>query len=137
MRRCTPASAEVLNAGAAAVVLGGDHSLSTPVLRAIADRYGADGYSVIHFDTHADTGLEMSEAPHGIPFSRAVKDGHLRGGNIIQIGLRGNWPCPEEFDVDARAGLPLAHDRPRSTSWHRRRRREAIARAAARRRAPT
>ena len=90
--------ADVLAVGAAAVVLGGDHSLSTPVLRAIADQYGPDGYSVIHFDTHADTGLEMSEAPHGIPFSRAVTEGHLRGSNIMQVGLRGNWPYPHEFD---------------------------------------
>jgi agmatinase len=90
--------AEVLAAGATAVVLGGDHSLSMPVLRAIADRHGPDGYSVIHFDTHADTGLEMSEAPHGIPFSSAVQDGYLRGANMIQIGLRGNWPYPYEFD---------------------------------------
>ena len=68
-----------------------------PVLRAIADRFGPDGYTVIHFDTHADTGLDMTEAPHGVPFSSAVQDGYLRGSNIIQIGLRGNWPYPHEF----------------------------------------
>jgi agmatinase len=88
---------QVLEAGASAVVLGGDHSLSMPVLRAIADRYGPDGYSVIHFDTHADTGLDMAEAPHGVPFSSAVQDGYLRGSHMIQIGLRGNWPYPDEF----------------------------------------
>ena len=88
---------QVLEAGASAVVLGGDHSLSMPVLRAIADRFGPDGYSVIHFDTHADTGLDMAEAPHGVPFSSAVQDGYLRGSNMIQIGLRGNWPYPDEF----------------------------------------
>jgi agmatinase len=90
--------AQVLAAGASAVVLGGDHSLSMPVLRAISEQHGADGFSVIHFDTHADTGLDMNEAPHGIPFSSAVQDGYLLGGNMIQIGLRGNWPYPHEFD---------------------------------------
>ena len=33
-----------------------------------------------------------------MPFSRAVAEGALLGGNIVQIGLRGAWPFPEEFD---------------------------------------
>ena len=88
---------EVLAVDATAVVLGGDHSISTPVMQAIAERHGADGYSVIHFDTHADTGREEGETPHAIPFAKAVIEGYLRGSNIIQIGLRGNWPGPKDF----------------------------------------
>ena len=60
------------------MVLGGDHSLSMPVLAALAGRFGPDGYSVIHFDTHADTGDDEGEAPHGMPFTSAVSDGYLR-----------------------------------------------------------
>ena len=45
----------VLTAGAVPLVLGGDHSLSLPTLRVLAERFGADGYAVVHFDTHADT----------------------------------------------------------------------------------
>ena len=89
---------EILSAGAVAVVLGGDHSLSTPVLAALAGQFGTDGFSVIHFDTHADTGLDLEESPHGIPFSKAVLDGHLDGHNIVQVGLRGAWPFPDEFE---------------------------------------
>src|SRR5438067_8717414 len=37
---------DILAAGAVPIVLGGDHSLSTPVLAALADRHGRDGYSV-------------------------------------------------------------------------------------------
>ena len=85
-------------AGAVAVVLGGDHSLSTPVLAALAAQYGSDGFSVIHFDTHADTGLELEERRTACRSTRAVIDGHLDGHNIVQIGLRGAWPFPEEFD---------------------------------------
>lgn len=97
----------VLVAGAVPVVLGGDHSLSLPVLQALAHHFGADGYSVIHFDTHADTGIyrpgETTE--HATPFYRAVTEGHLVGENLQQIGLRGAWPLPEEFDWMRQVGI--------------------------------
>jgi agmatinase len=89
---------EILTAGAIPVVLGGDHSLSMPVLEALAGRFGSDGFSVIHFDTHADTGNYEDEAPHGVPFHHAVRDGHLDGHNIVQVGLRGAWPFPDDFE---------------------------------------
>jgi agmatinase len=95
--RLREALGEILDAGAVPVVLGGDHSLSLPTLEVLAGRFGRDGYSVIHFDTHADTGLSELETPHGTPFSRTVLDGHLDGHNIVQVGLRGSWPFPEEF----------------------------------------
>jgi agmatinase len=99
------AVAEILAAGAVPVVLGGDHSLSTPVLDALAARFGADGFSVVHFDTHADTGTDDGEAPHGVPFRKAVADGHLDGRNIVQVGLRGAWPFPEDFQWMREAGF--------------------------------
>jgi agmatinase len=97
--------AEILAAGAIPVVLGGDHSLSTPVLHALAQHHGVGGFSVVHFDTHADTGGDDWEAPHGVPFHKAVIDGHLEGHNIVQIGLRGAWPFPEEFEWMREAGF--------------------------------
>ncbi|HZU11981.1 MAG TPA: agmatinase [Chloroflexota bacterium] len=91
---------EILRAGAVPIVLGGDHSLSLPVMRALSDHLGPDGYSVIHFDTHADTAIYESgvTTEHAAPFSRAVNEGYVRGTNLIQIGLRGAWPFPAEFD---------------------------------------
>ena len=88
---------EILAVDAIPVVLGGDHSLSMPVLAALAERFGPEGFSVIHFDTHADTGDYEGEAPHGTPFHHAVRDGHLDGHNIVQVGLRGAWPFPDDF----------------------------------------
>ena len=90
----------VLAADAIPAVLGGDHSLSLPTLRALAARHGTDGYAVIHFDTHADTGADVYGATisHGTPFLRGVEEGVLDGHNIVQIGLRGTWPSPPEFD---------------------------------------
>jgi agmatinase len=96
---------DVLQAGAVPIVLGGDHSLSTPVLEALAAHHGRDGFSVVHFDTHADTGSDEREAPHGIPFHKAVVDGHLDGRNIVQVGLRGAWPFPEDFRWMREAGF--------------------------------
>jgi agmatinase len=96
---------EILAADAIPVVLGGDHSLSMPVLAALAERFGPDGFSVIHFDTHADTGDYEDEAPHGVPFHHAVRDGHLDGHNIVQVGLRGAWPFPDDFEWMRRVGF--------------------------------
>jgi agmatinase len=96
---------DILRAGAVPIVLGGDHSLSTPVLEALAEHHGRDGFSVVHFDTHADTGSDEREAPHGIPFHKAVVDGHLDGRNIVQVGLRGAWPFPEDFQWMREAGF--------------------------------
>ena len=91
------------------VVIGGDHSLSHAMLRAMHDRFGADGYAVIHFDTHADTGLDSEgEPPHGTPFRSAIERGHLRGDAIYQIGLRGTWPGPELFQWMREQGMRWA-----------------------------
>ena len=91
---------QILTTGATPIILGGDHSLSAPVMQAIAEVHGADGFAVIHFDTHADTGFEGGGVPydHGTPFYRGVKEGFMRGDHIFQIGLRGTWPNPVEFD---------------------------------------
>ena len=97
----------VLAAGAMPLVLGGDHSLSLPTLRVLAERFGAEGYAVVHFDTHADTGEELYgvRISHGTPFRVAVEEGALNGANIVQIGLRGTWPAPEDFDWMRGAGF--------------------------------
>lgn len=90
----------ILGAGAMPLVLGGDHSLSFPTMQALAGKYGKDGYAVIHFDTHTDTGADVLGVAnsHGTPFYRAVEEGALAGDHIFQIGLRGAWPGPKEFD---------------------------------------
>jgi agmatinase len=100
-------TADILAAGATPIILGGDHSLSSPVMQALAERYGPDGYSVIHFDTHADTGADVMGVvnSHGTPFHRGVNEGFMRGDHIFQIGLRGAWPFPDEFQWMRDAGF--------------------------------
>ena len=98
---------EILAAGAVPLVLGGDHSLSLPTLRALAERHGPEGYAVLHFDSHADTASELHgvRVSHGTPFRVAVEEGVLRGDQIVQLGLRGTWPGPEEFGWMRAAGF--------------------------------
>jgi agmatinase len=90
---------EILSAGAMPLVLGGDHSLSLPTLRALAEHHGPSGFSVLHLDTHADTAAELYgvRISHGTPFRVAVEDGLVAGSHIVQVGLRGTWPGPADF----------------------------------------
>jgi len=96
---------EVVDAGALPIVLGGDHSISEPDVRAIASRVGAVG--VVHFDTHTDTGREVFsvERSHGTPMFRLVEQGHVDPTRYVQIGLRGYWPGPDELDWQAERGV--------------------------------
>jgi agmatinase len=97
--------AEVLSAGALPIVLGGDHSIAEPDVRACVDMHGPVG--LIHFDTHTDTGREVwgAELSHGTPMYFLVEQGHVDPQRYVQIGLRGNWPGPEEFAWQRELGI--------------------------------
>jgi agmatinase len=96
---------QVVAAGAVPVVLGGDHSITEPDVRAVAARYGPVG--LVHFDTHTDTGTEVFdvELSHGTPMYRLVRDGHVEGSRYVQIGLRGYWPGESEFAWQREHGI--------------------------------
>jgi agmatinase len=97
--------AQVLAAGALPVVLGGDHSITKPSVRACAAVHGPVG--LVHFDTHTDTGEEVFgvELSHGTPMRHLVDDGHVAGARYAQIGLRGYWPGDAEFAWQAEKGI--------------------------------
>ena len=67
---------------------GGDHSISLPILRAIAAERPV---GMVHFDAHCDTGSNYlgSNYHHGAPFARAVEEGLLDPKRTVQIGIRG------------------------------------------------
>ncbi len=96
---------EVVDAGAIPIVLGGDHSITEPNVRAVAARRGAVG--LLHFDTHADTGSEVFgvERSHGTPMYRLVEAGHVDPARYVQIGLRGYWPTEREFAWQRERGI--------------------------------
>ena len=96
---------EVLDAGLLPIVLGGDHSIAEPDVRACARKHGRVG--LVHFDTHTDTGREVFgvEVSHGTPMYRLVRDGHVDPGRYVQVGLRGYWPSEAEFGWQAEQGV--------------------------------
>ena len=97
--------AQVLAAGAIPVILGGDHSISEPDVRACAAAHGPVG--LVHFDTHTDTGIEVFgvEMSHGTIMRRLVEAGHVDPRRYAQVGLRGYWPGREEFAWQAERGI--------------------------------
>jgi agmatinase len=96
---------EVVDAGALPIILGGDHSIAEPDMRAIARRRGPVG--LIHFDTHTDTGAEVFgvELSHGSIMYRLVEQGHVDPKRYVQVGLRGYWPGETEFGWQAERGI--------------------------------
>ena len=95
----------VVAAGAIPIVLGGDHSIAEPDVRACVTRHGPVG--LIHFDTHTDTGKRVFgvEVSHGTPMYRLVEAGAVDAARYVQIGLRGYWPGEEEFAWQEARGI--------------------------------
>ena len=91
---------KVTRAGAIPVILGGDHSITYPDAKGIANVLGNGRISMIHFDAHADTGdiAFGSLWGHGQPMRRLIDSGALRGDRFLQVGLRGYWPPPETLE---------------------------------------
>ncbi|MGR3628267.1 MAG: agmatinase [Sulfitobacter sp.] len=78
----------ILDAGAASVVLGGDHYISFPILKAYAEKYGP--ISLLQFDAHTDTWADddMDRIDHGTMFYKAVKSGIVDPSTSVQVGIR-------------------------------------------------
>ncbi len=95
---------EVVDAGVLPIILGGDHSIAEPDVRACA-RGGPVG--LVHFDTHTDTATQVFgvEVSHGTPMYRLVRDGVVDPKRYVQIGLRGYWPGEPEFAWQREHGI--------------------------------
>jgi agmatinase len=77
---------ELLDQQLRPVCLGGDHSITLPIMRA----FGAHipGLTVLHFDAHPDLydELEGNRMSHACPFARIMEEGAAK--RLIQIGIR-------------------------------------------------
>ena len=87
---------------------GGDHSITLPILRAIA-KTGPVG--MVHFDAHCDTGDDYlgSKFHHGAPFRRAVEEGVLDPERTIQIGIRGSVNEPDIWKFSHDSGMRVIY----------------------------
>ena len=85
----------VVEAGVTPLAVGGDHSISFAILRAVAAAAGKP-LGMVHIDAHCDTGDDYmgSRFQHGTPFRRAVEAGLLDPRRVIQIGIRGHAGQP-------------------------------------------
>jgi agmatinase len=106
MRRAVEASvAGVLLAGAAPFLVGGDHSLALPALRALAARLGP--VAVVHVDAHLDTsGPEVwgERHHHGTPFRHALEESLIAPGQLHQVGIRGPWGGAQDGELGSSHG---------------------------------
>lgn len=96
---------DVVRAGAMPVVLGGDHAVTGPALRACAEGHGQ--LALVHLDAHTDTATTVfGAAPsHGSVMRELVEDGSVEPGRYVQLGLRGWWPPPDVFAWQESLGI--------------------------------
>jgi len=94
--------------GIVPISVGGDHSITLPIMRAIA----ADGpVGLVHIDAHTDCCDEEmnSKYSHGTPFRRAIEEKLLDPKRIIQIGIRGAANSTECWDFGPKHGVRIMY----------------------------
>jgi agmatinase len=97
-----------LRSGAVPFLVGGDHSLALPALRAMARRHGP--VAVVHLDAHLDTsGPEVWGEPfhHGTPFRHAIEEGLILPGQLHQVGIRGPWGTAGDGELSGEHGARM------------------------------
>ena len=88
----------VLENAVTPISIGGDHTITLPILRAIARKHGP--VALIHVDAHADVNDTMFGEPvaHGTIFRRAIEEKLVDPRSMVQIGLRATGYAAEDFD---------------------------------------
>lgn len=81
---------------------GGDHSISYPLIKAVAEKYGK--LDILHIDAHGDLydDFEGDRYSHACPFARIMEDG--LASRLVQVGIRAlnphQWAQVEKFGVE-------------------------------------
>lgn len=92
----------IVEAGAVPFVIGGDHSVAYPAIKAVAKKHGR--LAIVHVDAHLDTsGAEVwgDDFHHGTPIRHAIQEDLVERGALHQIGIRATWGQPEEGAIAA------------------------------------
>lgn len=97
--------------GRGVVLLGGDHTIALPALRAVHAQHGP--VALVHFDAHLDTWDTYFDAPytHGTPFRRAWEEGLLDSDHTMHVGTRGSLYSDSDLLEDAAMGFRIVHAR--------------------------
>lgn len=97
------------------LTLGGDHTLTLPILRSIYKKHGPVG--LVHIDAHADINDEMfgEKIAHGTTFRRAAEEGLLDCQRVVQIGLRAQGYSADDFNWSRRQGFRVVQA---EECWH-------------------
>lgn len=102
---------KLMAAGVAPLSVGGDHSITHPILKAVGREKPV---GMIHIDAHCDTGgaFDQTKFHHGGPFRNAVLDGVLDPTRTIQIGIRGAAEYLWEFSYESSMTVIHSEDMP-------------------------
>jgi guanidinobutyrase len=108
--------AGVLASGAVPLGMGGDHTVTYPILQAIAAAHGPVG--IVHVDAHADVNDTMfgEKVTHGSWLRRAIEENLVDTARVVQIGLRGTGYAADDFDWVTSLGGRVV---PAEECWHR------------------
>jgi len=95
----------ILTSEARPMAIGGDHSITLPILRAMAKKHGP--IALVHVDAHADVNDEMfgERETHGTVLRRAYEEGLIIPEKTYQVGLRGTGYGAEDFKEAAGWGF--------------------------------
>jgi guanidinobutyrase len=95
--------------------IGGDHSITLPILRAVANKHGP--VAVIHIDAHTDTNDCMfgEKITHGTVFRRAIEEGLIDTRKMVQVGVRATGYSSDDFEWSRQQGVMVI---PAEECWH-------------------
>ena len=93
----------------ATLAVGGDHSVTLPILRGLVDARGGEPLGLVHLDAHCDTGDGYlgSRFHHGAPFKIAVDEGLLDPKRCVQLGIRGTLAAPDAWAFSTASGMTV------------------------------
>ena len=95
---------DILKHDAKPASVGGDHTITLPILRAIHKKHGP--VAMVHVDAHADINDHQfgEKIAHGTIFRRAIEEGLIDAHKMVQIGLRTTGYSADDFDWSRQQG---------------------------------
>ncbi|KAF6733144.1 Agmatinase, mitochondrial [Oryzias melastigma] len=115
LRRIREAYRKILATGCIPLTMGGDHTITYPILQSIAEKHGPVG--LIHVDAHTDTSdVVLGEKfSHATTFRRCLEEGLLSPRNVVQIGMRGTGYSADAYEWNRIKGFRVI---PAEECWH-------------------